>query len=269
MTKIGLVLPALVVLAMATLLFGSGVVPLSLAARIESASSQAEGAPALSLHLTSVMADGTITYSAQLENSSSQQFADVNLAVPVPPDLIALRATATPNGSTFAAFGGGVAVWHLDRVAANSTVGPFSYRGTATGATPAPLSASARWTSPQSGTATSESIRPTMAGLPSGTVPVSGVVSGVGERWANPGDLPVGPYYGVYAGRIISLEYMVSQADFAQGANHAPLAGNQGLPPIDHVDIQFEPNGSEGYPIPHYDIQMYMVPHAQHEAIKP
>ena len=41
------------------------------------------------------------------------------------------------------------------------------------------------------------------------------------------------------------------------------------LPPIDHVDINWEAHGHHGFPVPHYDIHLYFVPHAEHMAIKP
>ncbi len=99
--------------------------------------------------------------------------------------------------------------------------------------------------------------------LPKGTIKVSGVVPGMGEHWANPKDLPVGPIYCVIEGKIVCAEYMISQGDLQAGASFeglkAPLRGGK-LPPVDHVDITFLPQGHEGYEIPHYDFHMYFVP---------
>src|SRR4051812_38737338 len=66
---------------------------------------------------------------------------------------------------------------------------------------------------------------PTTNVLPSGTVKVSGVVPGMGEHWANPKDLPLGPIYCVHKGKVICIEYMISQADFQAGKSWPELTG--------------------------------------------
>jgi hypothetical protein len=107
------------------------------------------------------------------------------------------------------------------------------------------------------------------AGLPPGVVQLSPCVATMGEHWANPKNLPLGPIYGVYNGKLVFTEIMVDQKLFAQGKGFRdvlkPLPGHT----IDHVDIAFNPHGHEGYPIPHYDIHAYYVPHAVHMAYCP
>lgn len=95
--------------------------------------------------------------------------------------------------------------------------------------------------------------------LPEGVVQVSPVVPGMGEHWANPADLPLGPIYCVHEGKIVCLEFMISQEDFAAGKSWPALTGTDGLPPVDHTNIGFEPHGHEGYEIPHYDIHLYFL----------
>lgn len=101
-------------------------------------------------------------------------------------------------------------------------------------------------------------------GLSEGTVQVSPCVPGMGEHWARPQDLPFGPIYGVKGEKVVFVEIMVSQADFAAGKSWTgvlrPLKGHA----VDHVDIEFVPKGHEGYEIPHYDIHAYFVPHEEH-----
>lgn len=91
----------------------------------------------------------------------------------------------------------------------------------------------------------------------------------MGEHWANPKNLPFGPIYGVYKGKVVFTEVMIDQKLFAQGKGWRdvlkPLPGYK----IDHVDIAFNPHGHEGYPIPHYDIHAYYVPHSVHMAYCP
>lgn len=112
---------------------------------------------------------------------------------------------------------------------------------------------------------------PEASTLPKDVIAVSGVVPTMGEHWANPADLPLGPIYGVSNGKIIFIEYMIDQADFVSGKSFLELTSKAGieLPPVDHIDFNFEPNGHEGYEVPHYDVHLYFVPHAEHMAITP
>lgn len=52
---------------------------------------------------------------------------------------------------------------------------------------------------------------------------------------------------------------MPAQADLAAGRSWTGLDLTEGLPPVDHVDIQFVPNGHEGFEVPHYDIHAYFI----------
>jgi len=90
-----------------------------------------------------------------------------------------------------------------------------------------------------------------------------------GEHWANPKDMPLGPNYGVYKGKLIFFEFMVAQKDFVKGMSFMNLKSKlrTPLPPIDRVEIDWEPHGHEGFAVPHYDIHLYFVSHEMHVAI--
>jgi hypothetical protein len=105
--------------------------------------------------------------------------------------------------------------------------------------------------------------------LPKGTIKISEVVPRMGEHWANPKDLPLGPIYCVYKGKVICLEFMISQADFQAGKSWPELTGLKNLPPVNHINMGFEPHGHEGYEIPHYDMHVYFVPPSALTKIKP
>ena len=103
---------------------------------------------------------------------------------------------------------------------------------------------------------------PTVDELPEGVVQLSPFVPGMGEHWADPKNMPLGPIYCVMDGHLTCMEYMISQEDFAAGRSFTELrpwfdGGKQ--PPIDHIEFNFEPHGHEGYEIPHYDVHMYFV----------
>jgi hypothetical protein len=110
---------------------------------------------------------------------------------------------------------------------------------------------------------------PSASILPKGTVKVSGVVPGMGEHWANPKDLPLGPIYCVYKGKVVCLEFMISQADFAAGKSWPELSGLKNLPPVNHINMGFEPKGHEGYEVPHYDMHIYFASPEAMKTIKP
>jgi hypothetical protein len=104
---------------------------------------------------------------------------------------------------------------------------------------------------------------------PEGVVQVSACVPTMGEHWAKPADLPQGPIYTVHQGRLIAIEYMLTQADFAAGKNWHDLTfryWGQQLP-IEHADVDFQPQGHEGFEVPHYDLHFYVVGHSEDREI--
>ena len=100
--------------------------------------------------------------------------------------------------------------------------------------------------------------------MPPGTVKVSGFVPGMGEHWANPKDLPLGPIYCVMRGKVICAELKVAQKDLLIGRSFERLRLKMKgrLPPVDHVELTFMLHGHEGYEVSHYDVHLYFVPPA-------
>jgi hypothetical protein len=91
----------------------------------------------------------------------------------------------------------------------------------------------------------------------------------MGEHWADPATLPLGPIYCVHRGKIVCLEFMIAQQEFTEGQSWPALAGMHGLPPVNHTRIGFEPAGHEGFEVPHYDIHMYFLSPAEVAQIQP
>jgi hypothetical protein len=91
----------------------------------------------------------------------------------------------------------------------------------------------------------------------------------MGEHWANPSTLPLGPIYCVHEGKIICLEFMMSQEDFKAGKSWPALAGMEGLPPVNHTNIGFQPHGHEGFTVPHYDVHLYFLSPEEMAKVKP
>ena len=106
-------------------------------------------------------------------------------------------------------------------------------------------------------------------GLPEGVIQISPCVPTMGEHWANPADMPLGPIYGVMGDEVVFVEIMPSQEDFAQGKSWLEVLVPVADKTIHHVDFEFLPGGHEGYEVPHYDIHAYFVPHEDHVAFCP
>jgi hypothetical protein len=104
--------------------------------------------------------------------------------------------------------------------------------------------------------------------LPAGTIQLSPAVPQMGEHWANPKDMPLGPIYGVYNGKLVFFEYMPAKA-LDKTVHDVP--GNLVPIPskIDHFDIDWNPQGHEGYEVPHYDMHLYFISREEQNKIMP
>jgi hypothetical protein len=100
-------------------------------------------------------------------------------------------------------------------------------------------------------------------------------VPGTGERWQIPtdGDMRseagvAGPLYLVHEGRLVAVQYEVSQADLSTGESWQGMPlhyGNQALT-IDHIDVRLTP-AHQGFEEPHYSVYSYLVNPAERAAI--
>jgi hypothetical protein len=106
------------------------------------------------------------------------------------------------------------------------------------------------------------------AGIPADALLVSPCVATMGEHWVNPKNMPVGPIYGVWQGKPVFTEIMVSVDRLQKGFSYADLHALPGYT-IDHVDFKYEPQGHPGLPIPHYDLHAYYVSPAVQATICP
>lgn len=113
--------------------------------------------------------------------------------------------------------------------------------------------------------------------LPEGVQKLSDVIPAMGEHWANPAQLPLGPIYLVYKGEVIGIEYMWND-DMLQEVEIPTPEGTEHLnalvplpvgAAVDHVDYAFMPHGHEGFDVPHHDLHMYFITEAEKAAIMP
>ena len=98
--------------------------------------------------------------------------------------------------------------------------------------------------------------------LPEGTIQLEPFpVPAMGEHWANPAEMPIGPIYGVFQDKLIFIEYMIPHDDFINGVSHVNLDGMKGVPSpaVVQTDVEYQPVGHPGFEIPHFDIHAYFI----------
>lgn len=83
---------------------------------------------------------------------------------------------------------------------------------------------------------------------------------GFGTQYVLPKDIPGGPVYNVYQGKLIGIEYMTALTSSSNPdlmLKDLPLFAQK----YDHVDIMTMP-AHAGFPSPHYQVDVMMVPTA-------
>lgn len=86
-----------------------------------------------------------------------------------------------------------------------------------------------------------------------------------GALYARPADIPTGPIYMVQSGKVIGIEFMLDQADFLANKSFTGLAA-AGVK-VHHANIGLVSKGHEGFPKPHYHVDLYTVDPATEQAI--
>lgn len=110
--------------------------------------------------------------------------------------------------------------------------------------------------------------------VPEGATVISECEPGVGKQYILPKNIPNGPIYNVYQGKVIGLEYMYGKNEIAPTKTPTPVMNDHmnmmaesvahDIPMLngsyDHLDIVYMPMGHAGFPIPHYQLDVYLVP---------
>lgn len=111
----------------------------------------------------------------------------------------------------------------------------------------------------------------TPAPAPDLTVPADATIlaqcaKGRGTQYALPKDIPLGPVYNVYQGKVIGLEFMIGRDDLLSANKNylnLPLFGQK----YDHINIGLLSQGHAGYPVPHYHVDLFTIPDSVSKAI--
>lgn len=92
-------------------------------------------------------------------------------------------------------------------------------------------------------------------GVPEGATIIEQCAPNRGTQFILPADIPHGPVYSVYQGKVIGLEYMIGKAELADNVNFYGLPLYNKM--YDHLDIGLQSQGHAGFPEPHYHIDIH------------
>lgn len=88
-------------------------------------------------------------------------------------------------------------------------------------------------------------------------------VTGRGVHFAL-GEGVVNPIYCVNKNKVVCIEYTYTPEEFAAGFTATDLRGFEGLSPVDHMDIVFEPKGHGAHHLgAHYIIRLFFAPKSE------
>ena len=90
-------------------------------------------------------------------------------------------------------------------------------------------------------------------------VAISPHVPHMGEHWANPANLPLGPIYCVIEGHVVCVEYMFTAEDLADGTNWTEIGTGFQTPPVTRIDMEYKPEGVGPIPVPLYQLHIYFA----------
>ena len=110
--------------------------------------------------------------------------------------------------------------------------------------------------------------------LPTNVQKLSECIPNMGEHWGNPANLPFGPIYNVYKGKVVGVEFMIHEDELEK--NILSIAGEKvGKPVImptlglkfEHIELNYEPEGHVGDTESHYDVHMYLISSQEQEQL--
>ncbi|TQM94602.1 hypothetical protein [Roseinatronobacter monicus] len=81
----------------------------------------------------------------------------------------------------------------------------------------------------------------------------------MGEHWAEPAALPLGPIYCVIEGRVVCVEYMFLASELASGAGWTEIATGMQTPPLTRIDMEYKADGVGPFQEPLYQRHPYFA----------
>jgi hypothetical protein len=100
--------------------------------------------------------------------------------------------------------------------------------------------------------------------VPTNATMISQCTAGEGTQYVQPSNIPQGPIYNVWQGKVTGIEYMVAQSNIASAkAQNLTLMGQQ----FNHTDIMYEAAGHAGFTEPHYHLIFSLISYADEQKI--
>ncbi len=112
--------------------------------------------------------------------------------------------------------------------------------------------------------------------LPEGVQKLSELIPGMGEHWADPKTMPIGPIYLVHEGKVVGMEYMFTPELMEEVSVDTPdgkltfsqLSDLHVGKNVNHINVEFLPKGHAGFEDPHFDVHLYFVtPEERHKLV--
>ena len=88
---------------------------------------------------------------------------------------------------------------------------------------------------------------------------ISPHVPHMGEHWAAPANLPLGPIYCVIEGHVVCVEYMFLASQLEEGTSWMDLTTGMETPPITFITMEYLPDGVGPVPEPLYQFHLYFA----------
>jgi hypothetical protein len=102
--------------------------------------------------------------------------------------------------------------------------------------------------------------------IPKDAVQIETCEDNKGSLFVKPQDIPQGPIYMSYKGKVVGLEFMLNTNQIMQNGKFDFLSAENIK--IDHIRFGYLSEGHEGNPVPHFHADLYTVPRNVEEAIK-
>jgi hypothetical protein len=102
--------------------------------------------------------------------------------------------------------------------------------------------------------------------LPKGATMIAKCAPGRGTQYILPKDIPGGPVYNVWQGKVIGLEYMFGQDELLSGKDYRdlPLMNR----PYEFANIGLLSQGHSGFESPHYHMDLYTISPEEAKKVK-
>ena len=100
--------------------------------------------------------------------------------------------------------------------------------------------------------------------VPANATMIAQCTPGEGTQYVLPANIPQGPIYNVWNGKVTGLEYMLGASEIANmKTQNLSLMSQQ----YNHIDVMYEAAGHAGFTEPHYHMILSFIPYSEEQKI--